>query len=138
MASDNEKILMKLKNVGNPIFLLRLINSTNKLIANNQMSVKAKDLSRLFVDIGGKGYEYENGTLVRNDFIEEDYAMVKVQKDTINDIARLIGSENDNINILFRDLRRVKNIKKYDKIFQILDNNFETNISLAQFVKFAF
>lgn len=138
MASDNEKILSKLKKVGNPIYLLRLINNTNKLISANQMKTKAKDTSQLFLDIDGSYYEYENRKFSPTTVIEENTAIVKISEETVDRISLLVGNNSDDINVLFRELRRVKNIKKYDKIFQILDNNFETNISLAQFVKFAF
>lgn len=138
MVSDNEKILKKLKNVGNPIFLLRLINSTNKFITSHQVIPKAKDSSRLFVGISGRYFEYKDKKLQTVPEILDGYSFIKVSQETVDSIAKIVNADGDDLNKLFKELRKVKNIKKYQMIFEILDSDFELNLQLTQLIKYAF
>lgn len=138
MVSDNEKILNKLKNVGNPMFLLRLINNTNKLLSKNQMPEKAQSPSQLFIEISGKSYRYQDKKLLGTETIDEGSALVKTDQETVDKIAELIESDSTNINKIFKDLRRVKNIERYQEIYAILDQNFKINVTLSDLVKLAF
>ncbi|MBN7275438.1 hypothetical protein GNF18_09825 [Ligilactobacillus pobuzihii] len=138
MVSDNEKILNKLKNVGNPMFLLRLINNTNKLLSKNQMSEKAQSPSQLFIEISGKPYRYQDKKLLGTETIDEGSALVKTDQETVDKIAELIESNSTDINKVFKDLRRVKNIERYQEIYAILDQNFKINVTLSDLVKLAF
>lgn len=137
MVSVNEKVLQKLKNVGDALFLLRLINSTNKLISNNQMKKKAEDTSQVFIDISGNYYEYYNNKIIPTDTIDDGSVLIRAKEEAVKRVSKLIKSDSKDLNKLFKDLRRKKNIKRYEEIFQIIDNNFEINVTMTQLIKIA-
>lgn len=138
MPSDNEKVLKKLKNVGNPMFIVHLINSTNKLISKNQAEKKAQDISSLFFDISGNYYEYDDKQIVSTDTVEGDSALISMKKDTVKQVSEIIGSDSSDLNKLFKDLRKVRNIKKYEELYNVLDQNFRINVTLSQLIRFFF
>lgn len=138
MASDNEKILKRLKNVGNPMFLLRLLNSGTKFVSSHQMAEKAHDTSRLFLDISTEYFEFHGKKLTSIDKIPAGSALIRVSRDAVENVAKIINSDADDVNVLFKDLRRSRNIKKYALLLDALDKDCQMNIQLTQLVKFAF
>ncbi|MGF2028172.1 hypothetical protein ACQUFH_01225 [Lactococcus lactis] len=138
MASDNEKVLKKLKKVGNPMFLLRMINEVTKFIASHQMNEKAINTETIYADISGVSYKFNEKKLDKIKGFDGNAAYVKVSQTAINEVAELISSDNEDLNKLLKDLRKVRNLKLYKEILNILDSSFEINISLTQLIKFIF
>ena len=137
MAAENEKVLNKLKKVGNPLFLMKLMNQANKFIASHQMEPKAEDTSRLFLIVSNDCYEFNGKKFVTIEHVEAGYACMKVSKEALSELATFIGSETNDVNKLFKDLKKAEHVKQYQNILAILDDSFTINLSVSQLVKFA-
>ena len=137
MAVDNEKVLKRLKNVGNPIFLLKLINNTTKFINTHQMMNKAKNVSEIYLNISLEYYIYMNGVWKKTDILNDESGVIQVSKEAVDELAELLESDSSDINKMFKEMRRIKNIQRYQEIFEIFDNSFKINLSISQLIRFA-
>ena len=138
MVSEKEQLLKKLKNVGNPLFLVKMMNQGNKFMASHQIEPKAEETDRMFLDISGVYYELQKKQAVPVETIDAKYIVIKMSQQAVDALAELTQSDSKNLNKLLKDLKKVENIKKYQEIFAILDDSFAINVSVSQLIKVAF
>ena len=138
MVSEKEQLFKKLKNVGNPLFLVKMMNQGNKFMASHQIEPKAEETDRMFLDISGVYYELQKKQAVPVETIDAKYIVIKMSQQAVDALAELTQSDSKNLNKLLKDLKKVENIKKYQEIFAILDDSFAINVSVSQLIKVAF
>lgn len=136
--NDIDKILERLSIVGNPIFLLKMMSEVNKFIKKHrENSPMAEDLKNSYLIVDKKYYKVSNKKFVFTKSVPTMINYVKLSYSDLRKIGDFVGIEagSDEINAIFKELRRIKNIKRYDELMNIVEPSFSTNLSMANLAK---
>ncbi|AJA58149.1 hypothetical protein QI18_04765 [Lactococcus lactis subsp. lactis] len=122
--------------MGNPIFLLKMLQEIRGYIKRHPLDYPISDkFNNIYFDIEGEIYLIENMLVTKNVVLPDKANVVTLSEQALYKIAHLIGVTNDEMLIsnLLKEMRSVKNIKKFHDILEIGDESFSTNLTSNQF-----
>ncbi|UXV61695.1 hypothetical protein [Lactococcus cremoris] len=113
MDNSINKILGRLSNVGNPIFLLRMLQEIRGYIKKHPLDYPISDnFNNVYFDIEGEISLIENMLVTK---------------------GVTLPAKANVITFLLKEMRSVKNIKKYQEILEAGDESFSTNLTSNRF-----
>ncbi|MDG6126093.1 hypothetical protein [Lactococcus formosensis] len=140
MNEEVKKILSRLSVIGNPIFLLHMVSEVNKLIKkhkgdypidNSFLDIYLVVESKIYCIRERNCYEVQELPLQAN--------ILKISFSNLKELERILSinivNNSECMNTIYKELRKIKNIKKYKSILEIVDQSFVTNLSLNQLAK---
>lgn len=141
---ESDTVIDKLKNVGNPISLLKMSYDVRKFLQNHQIVfLQTEDFDRVFVDISGKTFECYDAGVALLEVLPEKGSLIRISREALIQVADLlqiefeVGDDKSLLSNLLTDLRRVRNIRQYKAILAIIDQTFETNLNIKELLKIA-
>ncbi|WP_050800251.1 hypothetical protein [Lactococcus cremoris] len=136
MDNSINKILGRLSNVGNPIFLLRMLQEIRGYIKKHPLDYPISDnFNNVYFDIEGEISLIENMFVTKGVTLPAKANVITLSEQALYKIALLVGVVNDEMLIsnLLKEMRSVKNIKKYQEILEAGDESFSTNLTSNRF-----
>ena len=140
--NENENLIAKLKNVGNPIFLLKMSYDIRHFLQKHQVDFpQTGDFDRVYAEVSDQAFECYDAGVAKLEHMPEKGSIVRVSRDALIKVAGVLQTEFDAKNdenllsSLLVDLRKVKNIKQYKTILALIDQSFETNLKMSELVK---
>lgn len=140
--TENENIYSRLKNVGNPMFLLKMSYDIRKFLQEHQVDFKQTgDFDRVFLEVSDEAFECYDAGVAKLELMPEKGSLVRLSRESLIEIAENLQIEFDKKNdesllsSLLTELRKVKHIKEYKTILMIIDSSFQTNLKMTEFVK---
>lgn len=133
--SSIKVILQKLVNVGNPVFLVKLLNNTSSFVKEHQNKHPNQDNSeKVYVSIANEIFLLTGKSFIKVDKLPEDCSLVILSKENYDELATFLKISDSKVNLkkLMKSLRKVDNIKRYQEIMRIISSSFSTNMSIPQ------
>ncbi|MCJ1972898.1 hypothetical protein [Pseudolactococcus carnosus] len=129
-----KQILAKFNLLVNPLKLFTLYRQFDKLIKEQQNSYpKDKQSNDLFLKVDQVSYRLKRKKCYQVDNLPNKANLVSVSKQSIDHALVICGGKNDgDINTLLQEIRKIKDIEVYQQIFDVLSENFSTNLSMKQ------
>ena len=136
MENNINKVLGRLSNVGNPIFLFKMLQEIRRYIKRHFLDYPTShEYNTIYFDIEGKIYLIENMLVTKVATLPDKANLINLSEQALYKIAHLLGVKNDEIMIsnLLKEMRSIKNIKKYQDLLEVGDASFSTNLTSNQF-----
>ncbi|MDG4956416.1 hypothetical protein [Lactococcus lactis] len=136
MENNINKVLGRLSNVGNPIFLLKMLQDIRRYIKRHFGDYPTShEYNTIYFDIEGKIYLIENMLVTKVATLPDKANLINLSEQALYKIAHLLGVKNDEMMIsnLLKEMRSIKNIKKYQDLLEVGDASFSTNLTSNQF-----
>jgi hypothetical protein len=133
--TDIDKILERISVIGNPVFLLKMLNDINRLMKEHRESYPIGDKCRdLYLIVGERYYKILKKEFVISKDLPSEACIVRLSHSDLRKVGNIVGVKNrkDEINEIYTQLRRIKNIKQYNIIIEAVRPSFSTNLSMAQ------
>ncbi|MCJ1970977.1 hypothetical protein [Pseudolactococcus carnosus] len=134
----SEKLLLsKLKSVGNPLVLLKMMNEIRIFVKSHQIDFPKNEDKSIYIQIDDVFYQVEQNRIENHKAVSEgnyifmsEAALLKVKKimslDSTVSLSEVIIS-----------LRKARNIKQYKLLLEAVNDDFKTNISMVNLVEIA-
>ena len=134
----SEKLLLsKLKSVGNPLVLLKMMNEIRIFVKSHQIDFPKNEDKSIYIQIDDVFYQVEQNRNENHKAVSEgnyifmsEAALLKVKKimslDSTVSLSEVIIS-----------LRKARNIKQYKLLLEAVNDDFKTNISMVNLVEIA-
>ncbi|GFH42249.1 hypothetical protein Hs30E_08000 [Lactococcus hodotermopsidis] len=133
---ENQSLLAKLKNVGNPIFLAKMINEVRKFINQHQTEFpQGENRETIYLAVSDKVFKLTNGKILTLKSLPNKGSLIRVSQRELQAFAQLLEVESDDFGKLIKALGKKTNLKQYQKITKSVDTSFETNLTFNDFVK---
>lgn len=136
MENNINKVLGRLSNVGNPIFLFKMLQEIRRYIKRHFLDYPTShEYNTIYFDIEGKIYLIENMLVTKVATLPDNANLINLSEQALYKIAHLLGVKNDEMMIsnLLKEMRSIKNIKKYQDLLEVGDASFSTNLTSNQF-----
>ncbi|MDG4990374.1 hypothetical protein [Lactococcus lactis] len=136
MDNDINKVLGRLSNVGNPIFLLKMLKEVRGYIKRHFVDYPTShEYNTIYFDIEGEVYLIENMLVTKIVTLPDKANLITLSEQALYKIAHLLGVKNDEMLIsnLLKEMRSIKNIKKYQDLLEAGETSFSTNLTSNQF-----
>lgn len=140
--SEKETLIAKLKNVGQPMFLIKISQDVRRFLNAHQVRFpQTGDFDRVYLDVSGAAFEIYEAGVSELEVMPEKGSLIRVSREALIEVAELLHIEMDRENddellsSLLNALRNSKSIKQYKAILAILDDAFETNLKMRDFAK---
>lgn len=136
MENNINEVLGRLSNVGNPIFLFKMLQEIRRYIKRHFLDYPTShEYNTIYFDIEGKIYLIENMLVTKVATLPDKANLINLSEQALYKIAHLLGVKNDEIMIsnLLKEMRSIKNIKKYQDLLEVGDASFSTNLTSNQF-----
>lgn len=136
MENNINKVLGRLSNVGNPIFLLKMLQEIRRYIKRHFLDYPTShEYNTIYFDIEGKIYLIENMLVTKVATLPDKANLINLSEQALYKIAHLLGVKNDEMMIsnLLKEMRSIKNIKKYQDLLEVGAASFSTNLTSNQF-----
>lgn len=136
MENNINKVLVRLSNVGNPIFLFKMLQEIRRYIKRHFLDYPTShEYNTIYFDIEGKIYLIENMLVTKVATLPDKANLINLSEQALYKIAHLLGVKNDEMMIsnLLKEMRSIKNIKKYQDLLEVGDASFSTNLTSNQF-----
>lgn len=140
--TENETVCARLKNVGNPMFLLKMSYDIRKFLQEHQVDFpQTGDFDRVFVEVSDQAFECYDAGVVKLELMPEKGSLVRLSRASLIEIAENLQIEFDKKNdesllsSLLTELRKIKHLKEYKIILMIIDSSFQTNLKMTELVK---
>lgn len=132
--SQVKQILAKFNLLVNPLKLLTLYRQFDKLIKSQQSSYPQDSQSNdLFLKVDQVSYRLKRKKCYQVDNLPNKANLVSVSKQSLDHALAILGGKNDgDINTLLQEIRKIKEVEVYQQIFDVLSENFSTNLSMKQ------
>lgn len=129
-----KQILARFNLLVNPLKLLKLYRQFDKLIKAQQNNYPQDSQSHdLFLQIDQDTYRLKIKKCYQVDNLPNKANLVSVSKQSIDHALAICGVKNDgDVNTLLQEIRKIKEIEVYQQIFDVLSENFSTNLSMKQ------
>lgn len=130
---SEKQLITKLSKVGNPITLLKMFKDVRGIIANHQNDFPKTDSNdAIYLKISKQFYLLEGKTVKITDEILSGNIVI-ITNEGLEELKSFLGLYvSDNLDTVFKELRRAKNIKNYKLIFEKIDKEFSTNIPVSK------
>lgn len=142
MMNEIDIVLAKLKKVGSPVFLFKMVRDVNKFIKHHQFIFpKTIVLDIVYIQITKQVFEVTPKGIFTLSEIPSQANVIKLSRESLLDVYNFVGSEQLAINdlekltIILKQLRQSKNIKQYKTILKFVDTSFETNLGMRDIIK---
>ena len=136
MNNSSKKVLLqKLAKVGNPVFLVKLLNSISSFIKSHQNDHPNEDNPKeLYIAVGQDIFLLKDESFIQVDNLPSDCSLVVLSKENYDELVSFLKIDNSEIDLkkLIRSLRKIDNIKRYQEIMKIISPSFSTNMSISQ------
>ncbi|MCC4119542.1 hypothetical protein [Lactococcus lactis] len=136
MENNINEVLGRLSNVGNPIFLFKMLQEIRRYIKRHFLDYPTShEYNTIYFDIEGKIYLIENMLVTKVATLPDKANLINLSEQALYKIAHLLGVKNDEMMIsnLLKEMRSIKNIKKYQDLLEVGDASFFTNLTSNQF-----
>ena len=140
--SELDIILIKLKKVGNPVFLLKMVRDVNKFIKQHQIDYpKATDFDIIHFQIIKQVFEVSPMGIQPLLTIPNQANVIRVSREALKDVYDFVASEQgasddlERLTTVLNQLRKLRNIKQYKTILKLVDVSFETNLKMGDIIK---
>lgn len=140
--NENESLIAKLKNVGNPVFLLKMSYDLRKFLQHHQVDFpQTGDFDRVYIEVSGMPFECYQAGVAKLELMHEKGSVIRMSRDALIGVANLFHTEfevkddESLLSSLLIDLRKVRHIKQYKNILMIIDQSFETNLRMKELIK---
>lgn len=136
MENNINKVLGRLSNVGNLIFLLKMLQEIRRYIKRHFLDYPTShEYNTIYFDIEGKIYLIENMLVTKVATLPDKANLINLSEQALYKIAHLLGVKNDEMMIsnLLKEMRSIKNIKKYQDLLEVGAASFSTNLTSNQF-----
>ncbi len=136
MRSEINNIFNRLKTVGNPQFLIGLLNSINKLFKNRIEYPMDNNTNKIYFRIDNEYFKIDNLKVESINILPKACPFFSLSKTSIFAILELLDiTGEDYLNDLLIQLKRIKNIRRYKEIIKIIQSDFKTNMTVLEFTK---
>lgn len=136
---SEKQLISKLSKVGNPITLLKMFKDVKNFIAEHQDNFPKNEADdTIYLDLSGDFYKVIGKTIKSTSEISSGY-MMKLSHTGLEQLKTTLGLQsNHDMDLVFKELRRAKNIKNYKSILTAIDGEFSTNISVSKLATLGF
>lgn len=136
MNNESIKIILKkLVNVGNPGFLLHLLNDVGSFVKAHQNGFPNDgNTTRSYLVIGNDTFLLSGRLLSSIEKYPESCCLIYLSKEDYIKLTKLLGMSTKEVDIkkLMKLLRKVDNIRNYKLIMEVISTSFSTNMSIIQ------
>lgn len=136
MNNSSKKVLLqRLAKVGNPVFLVKLLNSISSFIKSHQNDYPNEDNSKeLYISVGHDIFLLKGKSFIQVDNLPNDCSLVVLSKENYDELASLLKIDNSKVDLkkFMKSLRKVDSVKRYQEIMEIISPSFSTNMSIPQ------
>ncbi|QVK11488.1 hypothetical protein [Weissella ceti] len=133
MKSDINKLFNRLKFAGNLAFLIGVVGSVEKLLRKKTDFPTNSNDKQVYLFMNDEVYALQSGNVVEIDSKPESGYVIMTSRETIFKLGKFLNVKPgpDYMNRIFIQLKRAKNIKKYKDIIAIVEDDFQTNMSIS-------
>ena len=136
---SEKQLISKLGKVGNPITLLKMFKDVKNFVVDHQNDFpnRASDDS-IYLEISGKFYKVIGKTIEVCNTVTSGN-LVRISESGLKQLCSVLGLQDSNdLNQVYKELRRAKNIKNYKLIFNTIDSKFSTNLPVSKWATLGF
>lgn len=134
----SEKVLLnKLKSVGNPFVLLKMMNDSRVFINNHQIDFPKNEEQAIYIQVDDEFYQLDKGEIKKNmEVTAGNY--IFISGTALSKVKKLLSLDSDApLSDVLSQLRKAKNMKQYKVLFQAVEEDFKTNIKMLDLVEIA-
>ena len=138
MKNMSEKVLLKkLKIVGNPFVLLKMMNDSRVFINNHQIDFPKNADQAIYIQVDEKFYQLDKAELKKHSEVRAGNYIFISDRALLN-VKKLLSLNPDaSLSAVFSQLRKARNIKQYKELFQAVEEDFKTNLKMVDLVEIA-
>lgn len=134
---SEKQLLKKLKSVGNPFVLLKMMNDSRSFVSSHQTGFPKNDDQAIYIQVDDEFYKFYN-TKIRHHKAVTAGNYIFVSEKALNQVKKIILLDSEaTLSDVLLQIRKVKYIKQYKVLFQAMNEDFKTNLKMTDLVNLA-
>ncbi|SOB47480.1 conserved hypothetical protein [Lactococcus piscium] len=134
---SEKQLISKLKSVGNPLVLLKMMNDIRVFVNNHQTDFPKNEDKTIYIQIDDVFYQIEHEKIEKHQAVSEGNYMFLSEAALLRVKKILLLDSTASLSEVITNLRKAKHIKQYKLLFEAVNDDFKTNITMANLVEIA-